>query len=62
MTEPAKEAIMIHLTQSIERLHRDLDKVELWLGALGCFQRPVPDYEPSDRHLLPPSSSGRPNR
>ena len=59
MAEPAKDAIMIHLTQSIERLHRDLDKVELWLGALGCFQRPVPNYEPSDRHLLPPARHSR---
>jgi len=53
MAEPVKDAILMHLFESIEQLHQDLDKVELWLGALGCFQNPVPDYQPSDRYLLP---------
>jgi hypothetical protein len=39
--------------ESIGQLHQDLDRVELWLGALDCFQTPVPDYQPNDRHLLP---------
>ena len=51
--EPASEAILVHLMESLERLHKDLDKVELWIGALSCFQKPVPDYQPSDRYLLP---------
>jgi hypothetical protein len=39
--------------ESIGQLHQDLDRVELWLGALDCFQTPAPDYQPSDRYLLP---------
>lgn len=54
--EPANDTIFVHLVESLERLHEDLDKVELWLGALSCFQKPVPDYQPSDRYLLPPAS------
>ncbi len=53
MAEPVKDTILLHLFELIERLHQDLDKVELWLGALGCFQKPVPDYQPSERYLLP---------
>ena len=59
MAEPAKDAIVTHLVESIERLHQDLDKVELWLGALGCFRMPVPDYQPGDQYLLPPRDKPR---
>ncbi|MFZ3350192.1 MAG: hypothetical protein WA268_04910 [Xanthobacteraceae bacterium] len=51
--EPARDVIFTRLMESIGQLHQDLDRVELWLGALDCFQTPVPDYQPSDRHLLP---------
>jgi hypothetical protein len=52
ISEPAEEMIVHNLIEALERLREDLDRVELWTAALGCFQRPVPDYEPSDRHLL----------
>jgi len=54
--EPAEEMIVQNLIDALERLRDDLDRVELWTGALGCFQRPVPDYEPGDRYLLRQSS------
>jgi len=54
MAEPAQETIFVHLIESLEQLHEDLDRVELWLGALKSFQKPVPDYQPSDRYLLRP--------
>ncbi len=53
MAEPVEDTIFVNLMQSLARLHDDLEKVELWLGALNCFQKPVPDYQPSDRYLLP---------
>ena len=59
MAEPAKDVIFTHLLESIGRLHQDLDRVELWLGAFGSFQRPVPDYQPSDNYLLPPKRRAR---
>ena len=53
-SEAAEEKIVRNLLEALERLHRDLDRVELWTTALGYFHREVPDYKPSDRNLLPP--------
>jgi hypothetical protein len=53
MPEPAEDQIVRNLAEALERLHEDLNRVELWTAALGCFQRPVPDYQPSERYLLP---------
>lgn len=52
MPEPAEEMIVRNLMEALDRLHEDLDRVELWTAALGCFQRPVPGYEPNNRYLL----------
>lgn len=43
--EPAGEKIVRNLQQAVERLQNDIARVELWAGALGCFTKPVPDYE-----------------
>jgi hypothetical protein len=59
MAEPAEDQIVRNLAKAIERLHEDLDRVELWTEALNCFQRPVPDYQPGERHLLPGQSQRR---
>jgi hypothetical protein len=53
MPEPAEDQIVRNLAKAIERLHEDLDRVELWTAALDCFQRPVPDYQSGERYLLP---------
>ena len=53
MPEPAEDQIVRNLAKAIERLHEDLDRVELWTEALNCFQRPVPDYQSGERYLLP---------
>ena len=53
MAEPAEDQIARNLAKALERLHEDLDRVELWTAALNSFQRPVPDYQPGERHLLP---------
>jgi hypothetical protein len=50
--EPAEDMIVHNLIEALERLREDLDRVELWTAALGCFQQPVPAYEPNDRYLL----------
>lgn len=54
MPELAEDMIVRNLIESLERLHEDLDRMELWAAALGSFQHPVPDYQP-DPHLLNPS-------
>jgi hypothetical protein len=55
MAEQVEDTIFVNLLQSLARLHEDLDRVELWIGALKSFQNPVPDYQPSDRYLLGPA-------
>ncbi len=52
MPEPAEDMIVHNLIEALERLREDMDRVELWTAALGCFQQPVPGYEPSERYLL----------
>lgn len=52
MPEPAEEMIVRNLVEALERLHADLDRVELWTAALGSFQRPIPDYQPGERYML----------
>jgi hypothetical protein len=59
MSEQAEEMIVHNLIEALDRLREDLDRVELWTAALGCFQQPVPEYEPSDRHLLSAKSDGQ---
>jgi hypothetical protein len=52
MPEQAEDLIVRNLVEALERLHQDLDRVELWTEALGCFTRPVPEYQPGERYLL----------
>ena len=59
MPEPAEDLIVRNLIEALERLHEDLDRVELWTAALDCFQRPVPDYQPGERYLLPTQRARR---
>ncbi|HEY2531640.1 MAG TPA: hypothetical protein VGJ20_27540 [Xanthobacteraceae bacterium] len=59
MREAAEEMIIRNLIEALARLNDDLDRVELWTAALYCFQRPVPEYQPSDEHLLPAKPRNR---
>jgi hypothetical protein len=62
MREPAKETIAQNLIEALEQVRLDLDRVELWAAALGCFQSPAPEYQPNDHYLLcaDRDKSGRP--
>jgi hypothetical protein len=62
MPEPAADAIVRNLIEALERLRRDLDRMELWAAALDRFHHPVPDYRPSEQHLLEPQGKGAPQR
>jgi len=59
MAEPPEDVIVRNLIEALKRLHEDLDRVELWTAALDCFQRPVPDYQPGERYLLPTRTERR---
>ena len=62
-TEPAGEKIVRHLQDAVAQLHEDIARVELWAGALGCFARPVPDYDVmNSKFLLPPQTAGNVRR
>lgn len=47
------EHIAQNLREAIDRLHRDVEKVEIWAGALSAFLQPVPDYELPHEYTLP---------
>jgi hypothetical protein len=45
------------LHQAIEKLHEDVQRVEVWAGALSGFTKPIPQYVPNDDHLLSPAAT-----
>ncbi len=47
------------LQESLARLRKDIDRVELWASALEGFSRPIPDYDVAREHRLAPD--GRPD-
>jgi hypothetical protein len=49
----AGEQISQRLQESLARLRKDIDRVELWAGALEVFSHPIPDYRPTGDHMLP---------
>jgi len=53
MTEHAEDMIVRNLIEALNRLHDDLDRVELWTAALSDFQKPIPEYQPENEYLLP---------
>ncbi len=58
MPEPAEAMIIRNLIEALNRLHDDLERVELWTAALGSFQHAVPEYRPGGEHLLPIEKPG----
>lgn len=48
------DRISERLQESLARLREDIDRVEVWAGALEGFSRPIPDYEPARRYRLAP--------
>jgi len=62
MLTPLQQHLARRLADSIERLHKEVEQVELWASAVSGFTQAVPDYEPdatSVAHYLKP---GRPAR
>jgi hypothetical protein len=53
MLKQAEDVIVRNLIEALDRLHGDLDRVELLTAALRCFERPAPEYQPGDEYLLP---------
>jgi hypothetical protein len=53
MPEHAPDMIVRNLVEALNRLHDDLDRVELWTAALSTFQTPAPEYGPNGKYVLP---------
>ncbi len=60
MPERAADMIVRNLIEALNRLHDDLDRVELWTAALSNFQQPPADYRPDSNYLLPVQKPPRP--
>lgn len=54
------EKISERLHESLARLRADIDRVEMWAGALEGFSQPVPDYDAARRHRLTPGNNDGP--
>jgi hypothetical protein len=50
----AGDQISQRLQESLARLRKDIDRVELWAGALEVFSQPIPDYRPTRDYVLGP--------
>jgi hypothetical protein len=53
------DKISERLQESLARLRADIDRVEVWAGALEGFSRPVPDYDASRRYRLSAGGAGK---
>lgn len=51
--DSATNQIQRELERAVATLRTDLDRIELLTAALIAFNRPIPDYEPTFRHIRP---------
>jgi hypothetical protein len=51
--ETAEDLVVRNLIEALNRVHADIERIELWTAALACFQETVPQYQPSSDYLLP---------
>ena len=59
--EPSGE-IKKRLYEALDRLEKDITSIEILAAALTGFTQPIPDYEPSNNHLLRSRDGGRGER
>jgi hypothetical protein len=45
------------LQESLARLRKDIDRVEMWAGALEGFSQPIPAYDFAQRYRLAPEGN-----
>ncbi len=49
--DTAIERMRHEIHSVLDHMRTDLDRIEILLGALNGFSRPIPDYEPGFHHL-----------
>jgi hypothetical protein len=50
-SESAIDRVRRELNSAFDRMRGDLDRIEILTAALAAFNRPVPTYEPTFRHM-----------
>ncbi|MGO9702537.1 MAG: hypothetical protein ACLPX7_25130 [Xanthobacteraceae bacterium] len=60
MPERAADMVVRNLIEALNRLHDDLDRVELWIVVLSSFEQPPPEYRPDSEYLLPLRKAAHP--
>jgi hypothetical protein len=61
-TSNVQENLARQLSDSVERLQKQVEKVEFWASALTGFTHPVADYEPEATAVARYIKAGRPAR
>jgi hypothetical protein len=62
MPKTLQEDLTQRLSDSVERLHKDVERVEFWASAVTGLAAPVPDYEPEATKVARYLKPGRPAR
>jgi hypothetical protein len=62
MATTMQENLARHLSDSIERLQKQVEQVEFWASAVTGFTQPVPGYEPETSSVARYVKPGRPTR
>jgi hypothetical protein len=62
MPTTLQEQLARRLSDSIDRLHKQVEQVELWASAVTGFTQPIPDYEPEASSVARYVKPGRPAR
>jgi hypothetical protein len=62
MDTTLQENLARQLCDSVDRLHKQIEKVEFWASAVTGLAAPVPDYEPEETAVARYLKPGRPGR
>jgi len=62
MPKTLQENLARQLSDSVDRLHQQVEKVEFWASAVSGLAAPVPDYEPEATKVARYLKPGRPAR
>lgn len=62
MPKTLQQNLTERLSDSVERLHKQVETVEFWASAVSGLAAPVPEYEPESTKVARYLKPGRPAR
>jgi hypothetical protein len=62
MAKTLQENLARQLSESVDRLQKQVEKVDFWASAVAGLTAPVPDYEPETTAIARYLKPGRPAR